>query len=315
MRKIDSIAECVVEARAKWNLLVLLRAAYLIVLQRRVIEVVYCVFCRFRLSPSEVNVSAGSAAVESFKHNLKKSLFAEKTILSRRDLVHIFFDDYAVHFLPVDFSGARLEGVTLCGNLLVIGEYGFPGKRVAIVSKTSCSIDVHYNDDLEVRHIHSICNTGIAGRIYISTGDAAKYLDLWDLAEDSLAFVKRVNRLVTGYTAMIKIGHEYFFGTDFSGRPNYLVIRGDDRKKIPFPKKAYKMYVIRLLVCEKRYLACLSQELKCLGGKSALSIFDIARRQFIYCDYVNYVEPGTACKVIHRAAILMRSNTAGGPTG
>jgi hypothetical protein len=311
MKKTLTIAEGFAEARATWNPLYLIKAVYLIILQRRFIEAIYGVYCYIRLSPSVVSAHSHWNSLADLDENLKQLLFSVKNKLSREEIVHIFGQDYAAHFLPRDFAGARIEGIMFSGALLIVGEYGNPGKRIAIVSQQSCMINEYYETNCSVKHIHSICGASDAGLILVTTGDTAKYLDLWALSDGDIRLVKRVKKLLAGYTAMLRMSDECFLGTDFSSRPNYLMVFENDIKKFAFPIESYCMYVSRLVPYMNRYIACLSKDLKCFGNRHALSVFDIEQKEFVFCDYVQYDEPETANKALHRTAITLRSIAAG----
>ncbi|ESK56631.1 hypothetical protein [Acinetobacter tjernbergiae] len=308
MKKILTISEYIALFKKTWNPWNLIKAFYLIVSQRRLFEAAYGVYCHIRIPPSDINHKIDLKSFFYLNDNLKDKIFCIKANLSREELICLFGADYAVDDLPCDFYRARIESIVLYEDFLIIGEYGNPGKRIAIVSKTSCLINKYYDADDSVKHIHVICSATEEGLILVSTGDTAKYLDLWDLDFCNLKFVKRIKNLLAGYTAIIKIDQHYFFGTDFSSRPNYLaVFCGKSIKKYAFPSKSYKMYVVRFLNYNNHYILCLNKEMQCFGGRYALSIFDVIDNEFIFCDYVEYDEPKIIDEVLHRTIIEQRS--------
>jgi hypothetical protein len=215
-------------------------------------------------------------------------LFIER-ILSRRELIDMFGEDYAIHSLPADFVGARAEAIVYDQGFLIIGEYGMRGKRVAYVTKTSCSISDYYTDDPRVDHIHAVHKSSSSEDILVTTGDAKKVLDLWRVRDGQFMFTRRLRKRLAGYTAITRIRDTYYFGTDFSSRPNY--IERLDRRKVFFPDKAYKMWVAAFQQYEARYILSISG--LSFGGRQALSVFDTVAEEFIYCEYLDRVQPAT----------------------
>ena len=304
----ESIAQCLVKAKATWNPLYLVKAIYLLISQRRLIEVMYSLYNFICFPPSAVN--SPMISFSTLNDDSKWSLLYLKYVLSLEDICHVFADEYAVNLLPKDFSGARLEGIVLSNKLLIIGEYGWPGSRIAIVSQQALTINTYYEKISSVRHIHSICNGFNRGEILVATGDTAKYLDLCIVEDANISFLKHLHKSLAGYTAMLRMEDECLLGTDFSGRPNFLKFLSNG-SKLPFPRKAYNMFVVRLVQYNHRYILCLSAELQCLGGRNALSVFDVEKQQFVFCDYVQYVEPETTNKMLCRTAISLRSIATG----
>ena len=307
MKETKEIAQCFTAAKETWNPLYLVKAVYLIISEGRFIEVIYGMNCYIFSSPSAVNPHPHWNSLAVLDGNLKQSLFPLKDLLSREEIVQVFGQDYAVHCLPKDFSGARIEGIAFSGTFLILGEYGLPGKRIAIVSNLSCRINNYYEKNSSVRHIHSICSASNAGSLLVTTGDSAKVLDQWTVRDGDISLVKHMKKSFAGYTSMLRMSGEYYFGTDFTSRPNYLEVFGNDPKKFFFPEKSYYMYVLRFVPIKNRYIACLSRELHSLGGRYALSVFDVEQKEFVFCDYVQYAEPETINKALYWEAITLRS--------
>jgi hypothetical protein len=80
-----------------------------------------------------------------------------------------------------------------------------------------------------------------------------------------------------------KVNGEYFFGTDFSSRPN--CIQTLDGTKYFFPEKAYKLYVAAFFAFFDRYFVCVNTELSAVGPTKTVSVFDAHRRRFVFCEY------------------------------
>lgn len=219
----------------------------------------------------------------------------------------LFGEDYSVRCLPDDFISARIESIVCDAGVLIIGEYGKSGKRIAVVTEQSCVVNHFYGDDPLVAHIHSLLKTRDSDYVYVTTGDTAKYLDLWSLRDGEMMFRKRLKFSLAGYTAMIKIGSELLLGTDFTGRTNYVELLGSG-SKIPFPNQMHGMHTIKFRQFKRRYLSCLSKRLDWLGGGFALSILDIEREEFVWCDLLKYQSPVLADRALHRTAIELRSH-------
>ena len=149
----------------------------------------------------------------------------------------------------------------------------------------ACIITEHYKSDARVRHIHSVTPYSEADQFLVATGDGAKVLDLWAQDGNSVHFVKRLRRYLAGFTAVARVNGEYYFGSDFSGRPNF--IETFEGTKYFFPAKAYKLFVTAFFVWRDRYLLSVNNELRIAGGRKALSIFDVVDKRFIFCDYLN----------------------------
>lgn len=318
MKTNHTIAECFARFRVTRNPLYFVKAVKILISQRRFIEAAYGLYCQISLHPSVISSHSSFCTHSYLDEKLKKMLFYTKDLLSREDIVHVFGQKYAVDCLPADFCGARIEAISFSGSFLIIGEYGNPGKRIAVTTEQSCAISEYYEAQQPVRHIHSICSFSDAGLLLISTGDTAKYLDIVSLRRETIDLVSRIRKSLAGYTAMLRINDTFFLGTDFSGRPNYLEIydgkTNNNMEKIPFPEKAYNMFVLRLMPFKKgknQHIVCLSREISHLGGRHALSVFDVERKKFVFCDHVQYCEPIAADRTLHIAAIRLRSNGAG----
>ncbi len=145
-----------------------------------------------------------------------------------------------------------------------------------------CSINDYYNQVKGVRHIHAISPK--RQDIYVTTGDSRKLLDLWAIEGSKLKFLKRVRKRWSGYTAMVELNGDYYFGTDFSNRPNYIeTLTG---KKYFFPEKAYKMQTYAFFPFLQRYIVSINKEIF-LGDRKTLCVFDTLREDFIFCDYLD----------------------------
>lgn len=304
MIKSNIIHRNILKFRDSKNPYYLIRAIYLVVTQKRIYEVVHG-FVTDVLSepaPVELNCQDTRQVLQQFGEVISKC----RRILSRENIIEAFGNEFMVRDLPADFTRARVETIVYGGVFLIIGEYGnVPKRRLFYVTISLCRVIDYYMVDPRVRHIHSIHMCRSTGDILVTTGDAAKYLDLWHLHNDELGFVKRLKCALAGYTDIIRVSDEYYLGTDFSGRPNYIETLSGE--KFFFPAIAYRMFVVSFYQYENRYIASINSDVLFPGGRFSMSIFDTARKQFIYCNYLDYVEPTVADAALQREAVLLRS--------
>jgi hypothetical protein len=276
-----SITELVHHFQATKSLPVLALLAATIVKQRRTVELLYGGHCSVFHRPSPVHAPEEAVALE---HILgRRAEFAQHAVLYREQLMRAYGDRVALRCLPASFASARRESVWEEDGRLILGEYG-EGARVACVTGRGCVVNDHYERIPGVRHIHSIQRYGGTGEFLVATGDGHKYLDLWASSGDEVRFVRTVTKRLAGFTAAAEVGGEYYFGSDFSGRPNFISVLGGPRYF--FPRKAYLMHTAAFHVVFDRYLASVNKELNISGGRRALSVFDTQAHRFVYCDYM-----------------------------
>jgi len=263
------------------DVLSLVRALTLIVRQGRTIELMYGGYCSLFHPPSQVAPCGEEVRTSILDH---RDEFLHPAVLTREQLIRVYGGEFKVCSLPADFACARLHNICRMGDGLIIGEYG-EDSRIAYVTSEGCSINEHYRAVAYVRHIHAVARYGDAEKFLVATGDGAKVLDLWVKTGGELRFVKRLRRYLAGFTAVARVKGEYYFGSDFSGRPNFIeTLQGD---KYFFPAKAYKLFVTGFFVFHDRYIASVNNELTVSGGRKTLSIFDVVERRFILCDYLH----------------------------
>ncbi len=267
------------------KIFLLVKAVSMILKQKRADEFFFGVYCYFLNKPSFIKYSNNNDLIRSLlKANLS---FLERYNLSVsvKDLLKLYGDKFNIKFLPDDFIYTRRESIFCNKDILIIGEYSGNLSRLAYITKETCIVSNYYSSDPGVKHIHSIQKYGNYGKFLVSTGDTLKLLDLWKIEDGGLKFVKRIKKKRAGYSAITKIKDKYFFGSDFSNRPNY--IETCSGKKYFFPKKAYKKYVIAFEKYLERYILSLNGDIKKSGGKITLSVFDTTVREFIFCDYLD----------------------------
>lgn len=259
----------------------LVRAVLLVVQQQRIIELLYGVYCTLFHRASTVSPIADETALIAVIK--EKTLLVHQGALSRAQLIERYGSRFKVELLPDDFHSARWESIWEEGDeFLIIGEYG-EGGRLALVTTTACVLNQHYQQIRGVRHIHSVERYKSSGEFLVATGDTKKFLDLWALQNGQICFVRRLREHLAGFTAAIEVNGEHYFGTDFSSRPNYITtLHG---AKYFFPSKAYKLYVTAFYSFFGRYIVSVNNELRVVGGRKTLSVFDTVEQRFIYCDY------------------------------
>lgn len=276
--------------RETWNILHLLKAGRLVLTQQRTLELLYGGYCSLFYRPSPVVAGAHPPALITL---LKEKIqLAAQGRASRARLIELFGGSFRVELLPADFQSTRWESVWEEDGRLIIGEYG-ENSRIALITAESCVLSEYYRNGNGVRHIHSIQKYGQHGEFLVATGDSSKFLDQWVVRAGELHFVRRLSKWLAGYTAAVEINGEYYFGTDFSSRPNWIQTLSGCRYF--FPEKAYRLNVNEFQVMLNRYLLAVNSELKVVGGRKTLSVFDTVEKQFIYCEYWAPLENQTSC--------------------
>jgi hypothetical protein len=119
----------------------------------------------------------------------------------------------------------------------------------------------------------------------VSTGDTRKFLDLWTVSRGGMSFTRRLRQRLAGFTAAVEVNGDYFFGSDFSSRPNFIETLGG--RRYFFPEKAYKLRADLFYAFFDRYIAAINKELDVLGGRRTLSVFDTVKEEFVFCDHLN----------------------------
>lgn len=263
----------------------LIKAIILIVRQGKIDEVVFAIYCLLFFKPSKVFVPKDEELEECMKMvKTAAALYKERSFFTREQLVECFGDNFKVRDLPPEFTGCRIQSIVQINNVLIVGDYGTTNASatVAIISKETCTINNFYNQLPGVLHIHSI-HLFNESELLISTGDTKKLTDLWVIEANDIKFKKRIRRYLAGYTGAVKIKNQHYFGSDFSGRPNFIETL--DGKRYFFPSKAYRMYVEAFYAFPDRYIASINVDLFSLGNQKTLSIFDTINQQFIFCEY------------------------------
>lgn len=258
----------------------LARAFLLVLRQQRMLELLYGLYCSLFHRATILSQSDEETALISVIK--EKTAQLHRSVLSRAQLIERYAAKFKVELLPEDFCCARQESIWEGPEFLIIGEYG-EGSRLALVSATACVINQYYQGIRGVRHIHSVEPYTESGAFLVATGDTRKFLDHWTLQNEQIRFVRRLRKRLAGFTAAIEVNGQHYFGTDFSSRPNYITTL--DGTKYFFPPKAYKLFVTGFYSFFGRYLASVNSELRVVGGRRTLSVFDAVQRRFIYCEF------------------------------
>jgi hypothetical protein len=249
----------------------LMAGLVLVVRQNRTIERLYGIYCRvFHRASSVFTQEADATLITVLK---EKVSLAHRVVLSRQQLIQRYGTRFGIELLPPDFESARAESIWQEGDeLLIIGEYG-EGARLALITCDRCVVNEHYQGVRGVRHIHSVERYGQAGEFLVATGDSKKFLDLWEVGDGELRFIRRLRKHLAGFTAAVQVHGDYYFGTDFSSRPNYIMtLQGT---KYFFPPEAYNLFVTGFHVFLDRYIVAVNNELMAAGGRRTLSLCSI----------------------------------------
>ena len=267
------------------KILLLVKAGCMILKQKRTDDLFFGIYCYFLNKPSLIKYSNNNILIKSLIKSNLPFLNRYNLSISVKDLLELYGNKFDISSLPDDFIYTRRESIFCNKDILIIGEYSGNLSRLAYITKETCVASNYYSSDPRIKHIHSIQKYGDDGKFLVSTGDTLKLLDLWKIKAGGLKFIKRIKKRRAGYSAITEIKDKYFFGSDFSSRPNYIETCSGE--KFFFPEKAYNKYVIAFKKYLDRYILSLNGDIKNSGGKITLSIFDTTIREFIFCDYLD----------------------------
>jgi hypothetical protein len=294
-----TITENIDKFKATKNIYYLFKAIFMVLRRGRTHELLYGIYCKLVHKPSAVLTTSEEDSVfindmlAYFKDNMRA---LKREFISVEQLTELYGERYAVHTLVNDFAGTRSESIIEVDNYLIVGEYGMGDNsaRIAMINTKTSFINDHYMHVSGVRHIHALHRYNDTGELLVATGDRLKMLDLWSFKsphnlEPTLAFKKRIKRFLAGYTAITQLNGDFYFGTDFSARPNY--IETDKGQKFFFPQPAYTLFVMNFSLYKERYILILNSDLEELGSSKALSLFDTKTKQFVYSEKVSLKQP------------------------
>ena len=293
-----TITENIVKFKATKNPYHLFKAIFMVLQRGRTHELLYGIYCKFAHKPSplvktnEHDDTFINTMLAYFNDNMRD---IKREFISVEQLEELYGERYAIHTLVDDFAGTRSESIIEMDDYLIVGEYGMDDNsaRIAMINAKNSTLNDHYMHVSGVRHIHAIHRYNDAGDILVATGDRLKMLEQWSFSHNEaipkLHFKKRIKRFLAGYTAIIQCDDCFYYGTDFSARPNY--IETNKGEKFFFPQPAYTLFVMNFSLYKERYLIVLNSDLGELGGGKALSLFDTKTKQFVYSDNVSLKQP------------------------
>jgi hypothetical protein len=246
-----------------------------------VLEAAYGALCYLTARPGVVSKTT-EIDIEPMLHQIRVATVSLSTQRLRvlRDLAAAMPRADA----PVD---CQIHGFADIEDGFVVGEYGEGSARVYLKTDGRYSWSDPYGNDPRVRHIHAVFRH--RGDVFVSTGDAHKYLDRYSIERGDLRFRDRVIRLFGGFTAGCSVRDQLFLGTDFSGRPNYILCLETGRK-FWFPRPAYNQQCSLMVPLRDRHIVCINAPLMWLGRQLSVSVFDADSLQFIYCRHCNHAD-------------------------
>ena len=281
--KPKDITDYLADFKSTYNPLHLFRAGHLLIKQKRTLELILTMYYKYFKKPGKV-VKADDQLIKEIINKTSYWLSSSQQ-LTREEIIDMFGNKYAVDKLPEDFAGARIEAIFVGENYLLIGEYGDFITRFAYVTVEVCNCNDYYSHIPYLRHIHAVYLPGPDGDIIVTTGDGPKLLDLWVINDNKLVFKRRIRKYMAGHTAITKAGDNYFMGTDFSSRPNYIeTLEGE---KFFYPEKVLNMYTVKYHLYNNRYLLAINKDRDIFGGRFGLAIFDTINREYIYAGYLD----------------------------
>lgn len=266
------IADAVRNFRCRPRPVTAWRILELIVRHGRTAEVLYSIWCFLRFRPSISSDSEINGAGQELARHLMRRVFSCEVsgAEAKRELS-------LAHVMPDEIK-VRGPSVLVTDDWSVVGEYG-DGKRLFF--RRGCGpvrVVDFYVLDRRVRHIHLIHRLD-EDHFAVCTGDAGKYLDIWRVDGHEIRFVRRAVKSMAGYTAAARVNGDHYFGSDFSGRPNYIV-RLSDGKKFPFPTGSYRHFAVNFVGFQDRYILCAATDLVAFGGAASFFLFDAQEERF-----------------------------------
>lgn len=267
----EHILDAVMRFRRTGSVKHFLEMLYMIAVKRRCIEVLHGACSLVLRRPSTVSVS-GSFSIE-------------ETLLKAGD---IFRETHAAQIAAVrgaeqslgidDQLFFRHHCFCPVGKGFVVGEYAESNPRLIVSHGDSITLYHPYHGDRGVRHIHTVLEH--EGTVFVTVGDSNKYLDSYRFRNGALRFERRVMRHLGGFSSACILGGDCWFGSDFTGRPNYLFNLRTGRKYY-FPQPAYVQFSELMIPIDNRFLVCLNLD---LTNKRTLSVFDVRTSAFEFCE-------------------------------
>lgn len=290
MAMAESISQSVADLRKVPSLRGVFRIVRSILSQHRTVEVAHGLACLATQRP-------GSILATSFDERASEAMGAVISDLSEGGAAA-----WRSRFPLVDrwlpHVATRAHGACRVGRFTVVGEYGERAARLFLLSADSVRCEDHYERCRGVRHIHCVLPVD-RHHFLVSTGDTARYLDRWVIHKGRMRFERTLMRYLGGFTAGVRLGKDMYLGTDFSGRPNYLM-RLSDRRRFYLPAGAFLHWIVRMEAVAGRYVAVLGKELDVLGGARSICIFDSREGCFVWTasvgEHVPFAKAAASCR-------------------
>ncbi len=244
----------------------------LIIRKKRVLETAYGAYQFLTSRPGVLNTECDDDLQDLLEE--AETLYRETRI--RR--LHLVYGEANALNPPVPDFNFRYHGFCFIEGGFLAGEYRESEPRLIMKTAKGCFVKGFYDDDPDVRHIHALHCDG--EHVYITTGDSSKYLDRYLYVDGELAFDRRLMRILGGFSASCTVANDIYFGTDFSGRPNYI-LNFRTRMKAFLPGPAYLQFCELMLPLRDRYIYCRSKN---LAEEWNATIFDTHRNVFVHCE-------------------------------
>jgi hypothetical protein len=287
-------------ARDSRSAVSLAKGLVMILRQGRLLESAYGAYC-LAIHPPSPLVPADASLPRDRIEGVILSRRSQPQVVSKAELARSFGTLFPIDSLPDDFV-ARRQSVVATDGWLVVGEYARESARLCFLTPGSCRVVDYYNRIGDVCHIHAIQKAG-DDRLYVMTGDTRKVLDLWSVRGEDIEFRERVIARLAGFTASVEVNGDYYFGTDFDLRPNYI-LRLRDRRKFFFPRLAYRQWSHTFDVVEDRYIVAINVTQDADRSRSRpATVFDTKREAFVYAALIEpQPRSGEACVFAVREA-------------
>ena len=266
-----TITDCIIALRERPSPRTFTAALAIIIRQGRLREVLYSLGAQLVHRPGRVVPARIAGHVLALAS--KRVTETEEAALA----------DYLASFPRVsrclDGVRLRLHGVADLGGYTVAAEYGETNPRLFLLDDAGCRVSTHYWGLKGVRHIHCV-HPLAQDRFLLTTGDSLRVADLWGIVAGELRFERRILSFFGGFTGGATVAGKNYFGSDYSGRPNYLW-RLEDGKRFFLPADCFRMFVDRMEVIDQRFILVTCKRLDAGGGGRRAVVFDASIESFV----------------------------------
>ena len=271
MEESESIFEAVMRFRRSRSPRHLLAALRMIVTKRRSMEVLYGAWSFVMNRPGPLSPDGGLDIHETLRR--ANDLYQGNRMLQLRSVERALESCRFRH--RFEFRNHPFQSTN---HGITVGEYGEGYPRILISTGDEIVWQRLYESERGVRHIHVVME--YRENTFVTTGDSTKFVDQYSLNDGVLRLQRRVMRHLGGFSAACVVDGDCWFGSDFSGRPNYL-LNFRSRKKHYFPGAAFRQFCDLILPIDNRLLICLNKDLTNLR---TISMFDIHRGVFVFSE-------------------------------